>query len=114
MASLAAFGLACNIFQVIDFALTTIILCKEVYDWGSSDKVRQLQDEVTIFKSSDKQLRYDRNQMPQPQTEEDKTLRAVATACIRISTDLEAELERFHSKASHSIAGSIKVTIKLI
>jgi lambda repressor-like predicted transcriptional regulator len=114
MASLAAFGLACNVFQVIDFALTTITLCKQVYDRGTLDKVQQLQDEVVIFKTSDKQLRYDRNQMPQSQTEEDKTLRTVATACIRISTDLEAELERFQSKASHSIASSIKVTIKLI
>jgi hypothetical protein len=52
--------------------------------------------------------------MPQPQTEEDKTFRIVATACIRISPYLEAELERFRSKASHSIASSMKVTIKLI
>ena len=50
MEALAAFGVACNVLQVIEFSKNAVILCKQIYIQGSSienQHVRESSDDIS-------------------------------------------------------------------
>ncbi|KAJ9498445.1 hypothetical protein H2202_006132 [Exophiala xenobiotica] len=92
MEALAAFGLACNIVQVLDFSLKIFREGKQIADSGSTAKLdeftlvsKQLED---LWKDLDKSLQ----NAPKPISKNDNNLLKVAQDCSRAAHDVQAKL----------------------
>ncbi|KAK5239321.1 hypothetical protein LTS06_012833, partial [Exophiala xenobiotica] len=92
MEALAAFSLACNIVQVLDFSLKIFREGKQIADSGSTAKLdeftlvsKQLED---LCKDLDKSLQ----NAPKPISKNDDNLLKVAQDCSRAAHDVQAKL----------------------
>ncbi|KAK5259567.1 hypothetical protein LTR99_003296 [Exophiala xenobiotica] len=92
MEALAAFGLACNIVQVLDFSLKIFREGKQIADSGSTAKL----DEFTLVSKQLEDLCQDLDKSlqnaPKPISKNDDNLLKVAQDCSRAAHDVQAKL----------------------
>ena len=107
--ALAAFGVACNVFQTIGFGRETISLIKAIYQTGSFDPT--LSDQAKFLDDACSEL-----QSLQPlsnPTRDQKRLFEVTTNCLSISKDLQDEIKFISDNgAKGKLTATLKVATK--
>jgi hypothetical protein len=91
MAELAAFALACNIFQVVSFSHECFRLLREVYKHGQPNAAAAKHTKNLSTLSSELQASL---------APGERLLREVSESCLRISKDLQHELDKVGSGGS--------------
>jgi septal ring factor EnvC (AmiA/AmiB activator) len=98
MEAIAAFGLACNVIQVVSFGLEVASKSKEIQQKGSTievqdyeDTSKELADVINALDSSIKNA-------PSPLTKDDHDLQALSRNCSKAATDLQAELQKLSAR----------------
>jgi len=110
--ALAAFSIACNVFQTIGFALETAPIFKRVFQTGSLDPALGASVEHTI--QATKSLSDSINGAPKHLDDDARQLLDIANACHDVASQLKTEIDKTSSgpSAKGKIVASIKRTMK--
>lgn len=94
MEAIAAFGLACNVIQVISFGLQAADVCKQIYSKGSADGVSEVTITAHHLEELSQCLQKSINGAAhaKPLTKEDSQLLDIAIKCSETAAKLRAEL----------------------
>ena len=114
MEALAAFGLACNVMQVIEFSITAARWCKEIYDTSqtasneSLDRNAHRLSETTARLSSSIEAWKGRRGIEADEEE----LLTHARGCTGIAKEIQEELAKLRSAGSKSRRGVFKKALQ--
>lgn len=111
--ALAAFGLACNVMQVIGFVQDGAHMCKTIYETGSLDP--QLAQTTRYITESLERLRESLGHVL-PFGKEEQELLEIAQGSLNTAAELKAELDKISTrmaKGKHSAAfnGWLRATL---
>lgn len=116
MEAIAAFGLACNVIQVVDFGLKTASKCRQIYKEGATIEVQDLENTsknlAEVSRDLDAAIR--RAQAAKPLKKEDHELQDLSVKCSKIAGDLQVELQKLSSESKQSKRASLIKTFKTI
>lgn len=98
MEAIAAFGLACNVMQVIDFSFTLAKECREILENGSLQDHDQLNDVVSAIKRISENVSNQLASNEHRLTPEEEAPRDIASKTTRCAKKLIAVLEKFNLK----------------
>jgi len=104
MEALAAFGLACNVMQVINFVHEAAQVGKTIYDTGSLDP--NLADTTEGLTKSLEGLKTAMDKAPVPLTKDDRELLEIAEGSLSTAADLRAELDKISGSLSKGKAAA--------
>ncbi|KAK3326951.1 hypothetical protein B0T19DRAFT_459915 [Cercophora scortea] len=106
MEALAAFGLACNVMQTIDFTLATVKVCKEVFRTGSLDrsKAERIAESLKVSESFNQWML-----SASPMTESQREVYDLAEKAQNATLELKKEVDKL---TSPSAKGKVITTIK--
>ena len=95
MDAIAAFSLACNVVQVVNFSMDVVSICRELYRGGSLSKYDHLEDMTNHIIGLRDALDSPTAQGNQNLGEcQDKALLDLAEKCSTTATELFAELQK--------------------
>ena len=95
MDAIAAFSLACNVVQVVNFSMDVVSICRELYRGGSLSKYDHLEDMTNHLIGLRDALDSPTAQGNQNLREcQDKALLDLAEKCSTTATELFAELQK--------------------
>ncbi|UNI23438.1 hypothetical protein JDV02_009255 [Purpureocillium takamizusanense] len=92
MEALVAFGLACNVMQVINFAHEAVKVGKTIYETGSLDP--DLAATTGSLTNSFEDLKTALEKAPKPLSKDDRELLDIAQTSLDTATALKAELDK--------------------
>lgn len=108
---LAALGLACNIFQLVEVGCTTIKLAKSIYQSSSPAVDQTLQDNAVVLNTISGEVKA--TQRPANLSKLDKQLISTADKCFSAARDLQEEVRFLLSNAKQKqLAATLKVVAK--
>ncbi|KAH7126583.1 hypothetical protein B0J11DRAFT_604289 [Dendryphion nanum] len=111
MEALAAYGLACNVMQTIQFGAATVKLCKRLYDGQSPDP--HMESRRAALQKTTQDLHQSLS-APGSKTTTDGDLRSIADKLLKTSADLEKELAAVTAGANASKRTAFKKTFKFV
>jgi hypothetical protein len=96
MEAIAALALACNVIQVVDFALKTASKCQEIYNEGRTIEHQDLDyTSKHLAEISEKLNESIQNaQTNKPLTKDDHELQDLALKCVESARNLRDELDK--------------------
>ena len=101
MDAIAAFGLACNVVQVVNFSMDVVSICQELYRGGSLSKYDHLEDMANHLVGLRDSLESPTGQVKQNLGKcQDQALLDLAGRCSTIATELFAELQKLKIRGS--------------
>jgi len=92
--AIAAFSLASNVIQVVDFGLKAASKCKEIYQEGSTSEIRHLERTSKELADLTIGLESSIKAASQPLTKDDHDLKDLSLKCSRAALDLQVELQK--------------------
>lgn len=108
---LAALGLACNIFQLVEVGCNTIKLAKSIYQSTSPVVDQALQDSAVILNTISGEIKA--AQRPANLSKLDKQLVSTADKCSTAARDLQEEVRFLLSNSKRNqLAATLKVVAK--
>jgi hypothetical protein len=116
MEGIAAFALACNVIQVVDFALKTASKCQQIYKEGRTTEHQDL-DYTTkhLAELSEKLSESLKNaKTSKPLTKDDQELQDLALKCEESARDLRGELDRLTTPSRRGRRAAVVKVFKSI
>lgn len=110
MDPLSAFGIACNLMQVISFGLETVSLCEEIYKTGHPDL--SLAESGRHLEKIGRSLTQELKLCPTSLTADDKEFIKVANQCAKDARALQDEAAYLEPKKAHKIGAAIGATVR--
>lgn len=108
---LAALGLACNVFQLIEVGCSTVKLAKSIYQSSSPAVDQVLQDNAVVLGAISGEVRA--AQRPASLSKLDKQLVTTADKCSSAARDLQEEVRFLLGNAKkNQLAATLKVVAK--
>ena len=100
---MSAFGLACDIIQIVDFSLKAVAKFREFYNDGASSENRELEDTTVRLKGLRANLVTvdPTTRQSRPAFVDDRELQALADECCTTAEELTAELDSFKVRDPH-------------
>lgn len=98
MEAIAAFSLACNVVQVVDFALKVSSKCKEIARTGSTIEIQDYENTSKQLAELTHSLNASINTTPKPLGKDDQDLLDLSRKCCRVASDLKLKLEELSVK----------------
>lgn len=93
MEAIVAFGLACNVVQVVDFALKVTSKCAEIARTGSTLEVQDYQNTSNQLANLTEGLNAAIDRAPKPLTRDDQDLLDLSRKCSGAAAELQHKLE---------------------
>ena len=116
MEAIAAFALACNVVQVVDFGLKAASKCREIYREGRSIEHQDLnytsKHLAEITENLSASILYARTN--KPLTKEEHELADLAAKCTKTATDLQDELDKLMLSGRQGKRAAVFKAIKSI
>jgi hypothetical protein len=108
---LVALGLACNIFQLVEYGCSTIKLAKSIYQSSSPVVNKALQENALALSTISGEIKA--AQRPANPSRLDKQLLATIDECYSAARDLQEEVSFLLGNAKqHQLAATLKVVAK--
>ena len=116
MAELAAFGVACNAMQVIDFGIQTIALCWKIYKHGSLEEHAAMDDRSKKVSESAKDLRQWLGQLKSRRSlsATESQLQEIASKCADAADELHSRIEKITGGVNSGLLGTLQKTGRTI
>lgn len=93
MEALAAFGIACNVIQVMDFAAKTASKCREIAETGSTNELLDYDRTSEQLAGLLEGLKISIDDAPKPLGKEDQELYDFSKECCAVAQELQSKLE---------------------
>jgi hypothetical protein len=96
MEAIAAFSVACNVIQVVDFGLRTVSKCREIYNQGTAIDHQDLDNTSKHLAEINEKLSTSiQNALTnKPLSKDEYELQELAFKCTRTASDLRDELDK--------------------
>lgn len=114
MEAIAAFGLACNVIQVVSFGLEVSSKFKEVQQQGSTVEVQDLENTSNELATLTLGLDSSIKTAPAPLTKDDHDLQELSRKCFKAATDLQVELQKLSKRKGQKRGTLMKTFVTLI
>ena len=117
MDPLSAFGLACNVIQVVDFSTKVLVRCHELCKNGVSSEFREIESMVKNLIDLSTELKPSSGVLnPKSISQlyhDDQDLRKLAQQCSETATELIAELQKLSIKSRRRKWDVVRKTVKV-
>lgn len=116
MEAIAAFGLACNVIQVVDFGLKIASKFREIYDEGRTIEHQDLDYTSKHLAEINEKLSasIQNARTNKPLTKDDHELQDLAVKCARSARDLRDELDKLKISGRHGKRAAVFKAFKSI
>ena len=111
MDPLTAFSIASGVIQVLDFALETVQQGREIYQKGATAENIAIEKNVDSFEVATRELDQALQDLHWPAGPLERSLRAVASECTAVSSELVTEIARL--KPNHR-SGRCQAALKAV